>query len=369
LLPSYEIARQDLAARGTPLDIKVVHGIARKLGAAVLTRRTRDLEDWRAGKVAAGRELAGKRVAVMIDGGRTRIRKVTRKQKGRGKKKKQRRRYQTEWREPKLIILLEIDKQGRMTKESRPWIDGTFSGPDAVLELVAFHLHRLGAAAAEAVVFVADGAPWIWDRLEWVEKRVGVAAGKVSHVLDWCHAVHNVSLALEPLHLPEKEKRKLFSKLRRWLRRGWTGLVVNTLQELGEQRDWPEGMDQPLGYLTKHAEAGHLAYARYRQQGLPMGSGAIESAIRRVINLRLNGPGLHWKGENAEGALVLRAAAVSGRWEETMEKARAGIGKERTLDWDWEAPDMVEALKAEEVIEPPVFQQAAAYYLGMKTAH
>jgi hypothetical protein len=30
------------------------------------------------------------------------------------------------------------------------------------------------------------------------------------------------------------------------------------------------------------------------------------------------------------------------------------------IDWDWEAPDMVEALKAEEVIEPPVFQQAAA---------
>ena len=85
LLPSYEIARQELAARGTPLDIKVVHRLARKLGAEVLTARTRDLLRWRAGQLPPAQNLAGKRVAAMIDGGRMRLRTVTRKQKGRGK--------------------------------------------------------------------------------------------------------------------------------------------------------------------------------------------------------------------------------------------------------------------------------------------
>jgi hypothetical protein len=84
LLPSYEITRQELATRGTPLDIKVVHRIARQLGAEVLTARTRDLLRWRAGQLLPGQELAGKRVAAQIDGGRTRLRRVTRKQKGRG---------------------------------------------------------------------------------------------------------------------------------------------------------------------------------------------------------------------------------------------------------------------------------------------
>ena len=51
LLPSYEMARRELAARGTPLNIKVVHRIARTLGAQVLTTRTRDLERWRAGQL------------------------------------------------------------------------------------------------------------------------------------------------------------------------------------------------------------------------------------------------------------------------------------------------------------------------------
>jgi hypothetical protein len=96
LLPSYEMARQELASRGTPLNIKVVHRLARTLGAQVLTARRRRLEEWRAGRVPAGTELAGKRVAAMIDGGRTRVRRVTRRQKGRGQNKKQRRRYQAD---------------------------------------------------------------------------------------------------------------------------------------------------------------------------------------------------------------------------------------------------------------------------------
>jgi hypothetical protein len=210
LLPSYELARQELARQGAALDIKVVHRIARPLGAAVLTRRARDLKRWRAGELPPGEELAGKRVAAMIDGGRSRLPKVTRKQKGKGKKKRQKRRYKAEWREPKLLIILEIDEQGRMKPGTQPWIDGTFAGPDEALELLAFHLHRLGASAAEVVVFVADGAPWIWDRLDWVERRVGLAAARALRVLDWCHAVHNVSLALEALGLGEKERRRLY---------------------------------------------------------------------------------------------------------------------------------------------------------------
>jgi hypothetical protein len=359
LLPSYEIARQELAARGTALTIKVVHRIARQLGAEVLTTRTRDLLRWRAGQLLPGSELAGKRVAAQIDGGRIRLRRVTRRQKGRGKNKRQRRRYQAEWREPKLLILYEVDEQGRLKTGTKPWIDATFGGPDEALELLAFHLHRLGAAAAAVVTFVADGAPWIWERLDWVRRRVGLTAAQVRRVLDWCHALHNVSLALEALGLAEAERRRLYSKMRRWLRRGWPGLLVRELEKRGAARGWPKALTQPLGYLTKHLEAGHLAYGQFRRQGLPLGSGAVESAIRRVINLRLKGPGLMWLGANAEGALVLRAAALTGRWEETLARARAEMGKDRQLGWEWQSPDMVAELKAEVSIKPPVTQKVS----------
>ena len=86
----------------------------------------------------------------------------------------------------------------------------------------------------------------------------------------------------------------------------------------------------------------------------------MESAIRRVINLRLKGPGLMWHEENAEGALALRAAAVSERWEEAMAGVREEIGKDRQLAWQWVAPDMPAELKAKVPIKPPVPQKAVA---------
>src|SRR5271166_3286113 len=328
LLSSYQMARRELAARGTPLGIKVVHRIARQLGAAVLTSRTRDLLRWRAGLLPPGTELVGRRVAAMVDGGRTRIRTVIRKQKGKGKGKKQRRRYKAEWREPKLLIIFEIDNQGRLKKKTRPWIDGTFAGPD--------------------------------EAMDWVERRVGLAAGRAVRVLDWCHAGHNLSLALEALGLPEEERQRQYKELRYCLREGWWVLVVATLERLGTAAGSPKGLEQPLGYLTKHGEAGHLDYKRLRRRGLPQGSGAIESAIRRVINLRLKGPGLMWHEDNAAGALALRAAAVSERWEETMTWVREEMGRDRQMGWQWVAPDMPADLKADVPIKPPLIQKAVA---------
>jgi hypothetical protein len=198
LLPSYETARQELAERGLDLDIKEVHGIGRHAGQAALAYRRRELELYRQGKlpaVAGG----GKRLAAMIDGGRTKLRKTTRRQKGRGRTKTQKRRFKTEWREVKQIIVFEMDERGRMKKDTQPILDGTFAGPDEMMEVLALRLHQLGAAQAEVVAFRSDGAPWIWERLDWVIRRLGLKGKQVSRGLDWCHAVHHISLALEPL--------------------------------------------------------------------------------------------------------------------------------------------------------------------------
>jgi hypothetical protein len=178
LLPSYAHAQEELAERGVPLDVKEVHGIGRYAGQAALAYRYRELLDYRAGKLPVGNGQ-GKRFGVMIDGGRTKLRRTTRKQKGQGKTKTQKRRYQTDWREPKLVIVFEMDEQGRMKKETQPLIDGTFAGPDEILEVLAMRLHQVGAAQAQVVAFRSDGAPWIWDRLEWVIRRVGLQAARV----------------------------------------------------------------------------------------------------------------------------------------------------------------------------------------------
>jgi hypothetical protein len=359
LLPSFQTARAELARDGVPLNIKEVRRITRQQGFELLTTRKRDLERYRAGQLPRGQELRGKRVGVSIDGGRVRTRVVIRKKKDKSTGKKRRRKFRTEWREPKLLIIFEMDKHGRMVRGSRPWIDGTFQGPDECLELLALHLHRLGAADAQRVTFVSDGAPWIWDRLAWVEQRVKLKAERVVKVLDWCHAVHHVSLALQALGLKEKERRPLYRQLRSWLKAGRVYQVTADLSVRAEEYPLTAKVWTEIRYLEKHAQAGHMKYHQFRKRGVALGSGAIESAVRRVVNLRLKGNGMLWEVENAEAMLVLRSAALTGRWEEALEHSRQTLAGDRRLDWQWQSPDMPSALNSHTPITPPMPQDQA----------
>jgi hypothetical protein len=343
LLP-IEQARAELARRGLELDEKAVRRTAHELGAQMLATRTRDLMRFRAGALPAGDEFAGKRVGVGIDGGRVRIRTVVHTIRVSGKRK--RKPFRVEWREPKVVILFQTDEQGRMVKGSRPVIDGTLQGPDALLELVAFHLHRLGAARAKLVTFVADGAPWIWTRLDWVIAQVKLEPARVVEVLDWCHAVHHVSLALAALERDADRRAESYSRLRVLLKAGQSGAVVDELERMAAGEPADSSVWREIAYLTKHSAAGRLRYNCFRARGVPLGSGAIESTIRRVINLRLKGTSLFWTEENAEAVFQLRAAVVSGRWEEVVDHTREAIARDRRLEWHWEPPACLAELKA-----------------------
>src|SRR5262249_51450373 len=60
---------------------------------------------------------------------------------------------------------------------------------------------------------------------------------------------------------------------------------------------------------------GRMVYAQLLAMKLPIGSGAIESAVRRVMNLRLKGPSLFWCRASAEAILLLRSSYKAGRWQ------------------------------------------------------
>jgi hypothetical protein len=176
--------------------------------------------------------------------------------------------------------------------------------------------------------------------------------------LDFCHAAHHVSLALQALGLAEEERTAQYQTLRHQLREGRSRDVVASLRKLAEGQAADSGVWTEIEYLNKH-EA-HLRYDWFGYRGRPKGSGAVESAIRRVINLRLKGNGIYWREENAEAMLVLRAAALTGRWEETMEKAQASMASDRRRDWQWKAPDIEAELNSGRTIKPPSSQPDCA---------
>ena len=58
-----------------------------------------------------------------------------------------------------------------------------------------------------------------------------------------------------------------------------------------------------------------MRYQQVARWQLPIGSGAMESSIRRVVNLRLKGAGIYWLEESANEMLMLRCYYKAGRWD------------------------------------------------------
>jgi len=65
-------------------------------------------------------------------------------------------------------------------------------------------------------------------------------------------------------------------------------------------------------YFVKHQC--RMTYAKLMAMKLPIGSGAIESTVRRVVNLRLKGPSIFWCRASAKAILLLRSYYKAGRW-------------------------------------------------------
>ena len=355
LCPSLQWAREELARDGLKMDVKTIARVTYQCGGGLLALRTYELMQWRSGALPAGKEFRRKRISVQIDGGRTKIRGDLRPAAAHAEgaegglpvenapgrsKKRPRRTFDAEWREPKLVTIFVHDENGRMEKESRAMVDGTFLGPDAMAELVAMHLHRLGAAQASSITFIADGASWIWDRLPTIVRLAGLAAVPVHEILDCCHAVHHISLALAALGLDEGTRTPLYREQRTLLRNGQWRRVVEELRGLAEMDPANEKVRTEIAYLSKHGEGGRLQYPAFRKLGLPLGSGAIESSIRRVINLRLKGNGIFWREKHAEEMLQVRAQVISKRWDERVQAMRQLLRYDGRSDWKWEPQAM-----------------------------
>jgi len=67
-----------------------------------------------------------------------------------------------------------------------------------------------------------------------------------------------------------------------------------------------------------------MQYVTLETRKLPIGSGQVESAVRRVVNLHFKAPGSFWTETTVSGLMHLRAAFKAGRWDEIMNGVLTG---------------------------------------------
>ena len=76
----------------------------------------------------------------------------------------------------------------------------------------------------------------------------------------------------------------------------------------------PPEVKQAVNYLWKNRQRMH--YAAYRQAGLPISSGTVESAAKTLVQQRMKQAGMRWSRDGAQAMLALRARLLSDRWHE-----------------------------------------------------
>ena len=167
------------------------------------------------------------------------------------------------------------------------------------------------ADSAQEVVFVADGAAWIWNLVEH-------HFPKALQIVDWYHAVAYLTPIMQAVFGAKDPKGKT------WLRRVrtllWNGEVKRVMQNcIRLQRRRPaacETIQKALTYFANNAQ--RMDYARWRKAGYFIGSGTIESACKQIGTQRLKRAGARWSQPGALLVAKARAAWLSGHWPQLL---------------------------------------------------
>jgi hypothetical protein len=188
---------------------------------------------------------------------------------------------------------------------------------DQVFALIEKYLCELDITKAEHVVFCADGARRYWKRIGPLAEKLEIAV--CFEVIDYTHAKQNLVSIIEKLP-KSMNPRQVVKTTKQWHDLLWKGdlhEIQNQIKQLITSRTKrKQALSKFKNYFLTNFH--RMQYTGFRYFNVTTGSGCVESAIRRVINLRLKSPGIFWKRDTAEIMLFLRSTLLCGRWNHML---------------------------------------------------
>ncbi len=156
------------------------------------------------------------------------------------------------------------------------------------------------------VVIIGDGAEWIWARTWMFPRRC--------EILDFWHAIEHAwtfaRLQYGKGSIAADDWIQIISKD---LRAGKVEQVIADLQALtGATEEAQEKLDALISYYTNHAQ--RMRYDEYLRLGYGIGSGAVESAHKQIVQARLRQAGMRWSEPGAQRILALRLLLLNSDW-------------------------------------------------------
>jgi hypothetical protein len=224
----------------------------------------------------------------------------------------------TRWREVKVGILARLTHTVSHTGTSvcrlvRRRVVAVLGDIDALRPRLWREALRQGILTTTCVVWLSDGGRGFWRLFQ--EPFAPYATG----ILDFYHAAQHLWKGAKARFDGRTVQAKMwFTTARHQLRQGNATTVCDDLKAALEQENLPDSVRHTLSnvwdYLTTHQE--HLEYARWKDAGIPIGSGMVESACKWLIQQRFKGVGMRWSEDGFNHLLHLRLFWANGRLDE-----------------------------------------------------
>ena len=221
------------------------------------------------------------------------------------------------WRENKLGIVFSSDniytwtnKKGEEQRQinKREYVAYIGSASDFKKHLLSCALKN-GYGQYEKTILISDGATWIRNMREELFPDS-------QQILDFYHLCENVNTYAKHLYGSEPQQYADWAnetcamlKKSRWQD------VLNDLDNRKKPSNCPVDL---YGYITNNIP--NIDYVSYLDEGYFIGSGAIESGNKSVLQQRLKQAGMRWNVQTAQYLLTLRAKYKSGLWIQEVER-------------------------------------------------
>jgi hypothetical protein len=182
----------------------------------------------------------------------------------------------------------------------------------------------LGTRAVRTVVLIADAAAWIWHAGRAFLGLPGVELVEILdlyHVYEYLWMVGNTVFGagtaaaagwVEPL------KTRLYAQGPAPVHAALVALadILGATEEVtdADAESGPAAtVRRAIAYVTEHAA--RLDYPSFVARAFPIGSGAVESSGKSVVQARTTGAGMRWSAAGAHQVVSMRALHRSGRWD------------------------------------------------------
>ena len=197
----------------------------------------------------------------------------------------------------------------------------TFESHEALFRWLRAEADKRGYGR-KTTLFLADGANIIWELRERYFKNS-------IPCLDWYHTIEKLWMVAGDAASSKDGKDGKDGARAAWiaaqkkrLRRGQLEDLLTELNDLWTRtpKTGPgnkakrERLQSILGHLGKHRQ--DLRYHLLRRQDFPIGTGVIEGAVRNLVGIRLDGPGMRWSRGRAERLLHLRCILLNRQWRD-----------------------------------------------------